>query len=119
MIARAAAAAAVLVIAVSLGGTTSPAAAESKVSVRNSQGSAVIDPTYMTRLQVSGSGFQSIKNGHGGIYVLFGAVKGTWQPSRGGASGTNYFTVPDSESKDNGGSDCRVFQKVRFRVTFC
>jgi hypothetical protein len=57
----------------------------------------------MTRLQVSGSGFQSIKNGHGGIYVLFGAVKGTWQPSRGGASGTNYFTVPDSESKDNGG----------------
>jgi hypothetical protein len=88
---------------VALGGTASPAAAESKVSVRNSQGSAVIDPNYMTQLQLSGSGFQSVKNGHGGIYVLFGAIKGTWQPSKGGGSGTNYFTVPDSESKNNGG----------------
>ena len=88
---------------VSLGGSASPAAAESKVSVRNSQGSAAIDPTHMTPLQLSGSGFQSVKNGHGGIYVLFGAIKGTWQPSKGGASGTNYFTVPDSESKNNGG----------------
>ena len=52
---------------------------------------------------MSGSGFESIKNGHGGIYVLFGAVKGTWQPSKGGQSGKNYFTVPDSETKSNGG----------------
>jgi hypothetical protein len=94
---------AVLLVAASLGLSASPAAAESKVSVRNSQGSAAIDPTYLTQLQLSGSGFQSIKNGHGGIYVLFGAVKGTWQPSKGGKSGTNYFTVPDSESKNNGG----------------
>jgi hypothetical protein len=102
MIARIAAVTLVIAVA-SLGGPASPAAAESKVSVRNSQGSAVIDPTYMTQLQLSGSGFQSIKNGHGGIYVLFGAIKGTWQPSKGGRSGTNYFTVPDSESKNNGG----------------
>lgn len=102
MIARVTAAALVLAAA-SLGWSASPAAAESKVTVRNSQGSSAIDPTYMTQLQLSGSGFQSIKNGHGGIYVLFGAIKGTWQPSKGGSSGTNYFTVPDSESKNNGG----------------
>lgn len=94
---------ALVVAATSLGWSASPAAADSKVSVRNSQGSAVIDPTYMTQLQLSGSDFQSIKNGHGGIYVLFGAIKGTWQPSKGGKTGVNYFTVPDSESKNNGG----------------
>jgi hypothetical protein len=98
-----AAALAFAVVALVSLGSASPAAAESRVSVRNSQGSAAIDPTYMTQLQLSGSGFQSVKNGHGGIYVLFGAIKGTWQPSKGGSSGTNYFTVPDSESKNNGG----------------
>ena len=35
---------------------------------------ARVDPTYATTIQVSGSGFQSVKGGHGGIYVFFGTV---------------------------------------------
>lgn len=90
--------------------TAPPASAAGKVSVSNSQGSRAIDPTYATRLKVSGSGFQSIKGGHGGIYVFFGTVKGTWQPSKGGQTGSNLLYVPDSESRNNQG-----FQKF---VTF-
>lgn len=79
------------------------AQAASQVSVRNDQGSAKVDPKYATTLAVSGSGFQSIKNAHGGIYVFFGTVSGTWRPSKGGQVGTNYRYVPDSESKNNQG----------------
>lgn len=93
----------VTLVVASVSLAASPAAADAKVSVRNSKGSAAIDTKYLTELTLSGSDFQSIKNGHGGIYVLFGAVKGTWQPSKGGKTGTNYFTVPDSESEDNSG----------------
>jgi hypothetical protein len=80
-----------------------PAGAAARVSVRNGQGSAKADPTYATTLEVSGSGFQSIKGGHGGIYVFFGTVSGAWQPSKGGQVGTDYRYVPDSESKNNQG----------------
>ncbi len=80
-----------------------PAAAAARVSVSNNQGGAAIDPTYATTLTLKGRGFQSIAKGHGGIYVLFGAVRGQWRPSQGGKSGSNYFSVPDSESKSNGG----------------
>lgn len=80
-----------------------PAHADGQVTVRNSSGQAAIDPTYQTTLTVSGRGFQSIKKGHGGIYVQFGAVKGQWRPSQGGVSGHNYFIVPDSEAKQNNG----------------
>lgn len=80
-----------------------PAQAAARVSVENDQGSATVDPTYATTISVSGSGFQSIKGGHGGIYVFFGTVKGAWQPSKGGQVGTNYSYVPDSESKNNQG----------------
>lgn len=80
-----------------------PAHADGQVSVRNGSGQAAIDPTYQTTLTVSGRGFQSIKKGHGGIYVQFGAVKGQWRPSQGGVSGHNYFIVPDSEAKQNNG----------------
>ena len=76
-----------------------PAHADGQVTVRNSSGQAAIDPTYQTTLTVSGRGFQSIKKGHGGIYVQFGAVRGQWRPSQGGVSGQNYFIVPDSEAK--------------------
>ena len=62
-----------------------------------------VDPTYATTLRVSGSGFQSVKGGHGGIYVFFGTVTAGWQPSRGGATGKDYFYVPDSEAKNNQG----------------
>lgn len=76
-----------------------PALADSHVSVTP----GTVDPTYATTLRVSGSGFQSITGGHGGIYVLFGTVEPGWQPSRGGVTGADYLYVPDSETKDNQG----------------
>ncbi|WGL51694.1 hypothetical protein P5P86_17260 [Nocardioides sp. BP30] len=80
-----------------------PADAAARVSVANADGDAVADPTYATRLTVTGRGFQSIKGGYGGVYVLFGTVEGSWRPSRGGQAGQDYFYVPDSETKDNAG----------------
>lgn len=87
------------VLAVGLG----PADATARVTLKNTDGAAVVDPTYATTLTVSGRGFQAIENGHGGIYVLFGVVKGAWQPSKGGTSGSSYLTVPDSQSRANAG----------------
>ena len=83
--------------------TAPPAAAESRVGVANAQGAAVVDPTFATTLTLRGQGFQSIKNGHGGIYVFFGTVSGTWRPSQGGQTGRDLLYVPDSETKDNQG----------------
>lgn len=80
-----------------------PAQAASRVTVDAGGRGAVIDSTYSTTLSVRGSGFQSVKGGHGGIYVWFGTVNGTWRPSKGGKSGVNYVYVPDSETKDNAG----------------
>ncbi|WP_104106042.1 hypothetical protein [Nocardioides sp. 616] len=80
-----------------------PAQAAGRVVVDNDGRGAVIDSRYSTELTVSGRGFQSIKGGHGGIYVWFGAVEGRWQPSRGGKSGTDFVYVPDSESRSNAG----------------
>lgn len=63
----------------------------------------VADPAYLTELQLSGSGFQSIVNGFGGVYVLFGWVDGDgWQPSQGGSTGADYRYVPDDESNPVG-----------------
>ena len=81
----------------------SPAQAAGRVSVDADGRGAVIDRTYSTTLTVTGSGFQSIQGGHGGVYVWFGTVNGTWRPSKGGRSGVNYVYVPDSETKDNAG----------------
>jgi len=78
-----------------------PAGAAARVRIANADGDAVIDATYATTLTLSGSGFQSIKGGHGGIYVLFGTVSGSWRPSAHG-SGTK-LTVPDAQSKNNAG----------------
>lgn len=80
-----------------------PAQAAARVTVSNDQGTAKADPTYATTLTVRGSGFQSIKGGHGGIYVFFGTVSGDWRPSQGGQVGADYRYVPDSESKNNQG----------------
>jgi hypothetical protein len=80
-----------------------PAQAAARVSVTNDRGSQLVDGTYATKLTVRGSGFQSVRGGHGGIYVWFGTVSGAWQPSKGGTSGENYVYVPDSESRDNAG----------------
>ncbi|WP_134739533.1 hypothetical protein [Nocardioides sp. 503] len=80
-----------------------PAQADGRVTVANESGDARIDPTYATTLTVRGSGFQSVRGGHGGIYVFFGTVKPGWRPSQGGATGADYFYVPDSESRANQG----------------
>lgn len=93
----------VLVAAAAVLGVQPPAQAAARVTVDASGQGAVIDSTYSTQLSVRGSGFNSIKGGHGGIYVWFGTVKGTWQPSKGGASGVNYVYVPDKEARNNAG----------------
>jgi hypothetical protein len=80
-----------------------PAAAGPHVDVANDSGDAVVDPTYATTVTVRGRGFQSIKGGHGGIYVFFGTVRPGWRPSEGGQTGSDYLYVPDSESADNQG----------------
>ncbi|ONI74616.1 hypothetical protein ALI144C_37890 [Actinosynnema sp. ALI-1.44] len=68
---------------------------------------AAADPAYATSLTVQGRGFQSVRNGHGGIYVFFGWVSdpagGAWRPSKGGASGVTFRYVQDKETKDNNG----------------
>lgn len=64
---------------------------------------ATADPEYATEVELSGTGFQSIPKGHGGIYVLFGWVDTTWRPSQGGAAGVAYRYVQDGEAKDNNG----------------
>lgn len=87
--------------------TAPPAWAAPSVSVLNAQGTASADPDYATKVTVAGTGFQSITKGFGGIYVLFGWVKdpsaGSWKPSDGGVTGSDYRYVPDQESKDNAG----------------
>ncbi|WP_193071431.1 hypothetical protein [Brevibacterium sp. FME37] len=78
----------------------SPAQAAPKVSV---SGTPKADGEFS--LDLSGSGFQSVKNGFGGVYVLFGWVDdpgGSWRPSKGGATGTNYRYVYDDETNPTG-----------------
>jgi hypothetical protein len=90
-----------IALAVLAGALLVPAPAYAAADVTVSPGS--IDPTYATTITVSGSGFQAVKGGHGGIYVFFGTVKQGWQPSKGGRTGSDYFYVPDSEAKANQG----------------
>lgn len=92
-----------LLATTSLVGWAGPAEAAARVTIANDEGKAVADPSYATTVTVKGRGFQSIKGGFGGIYVLFGTVKAGWQPSKGGITGQEYFYVPDSETKDNKG----------------
>lgn len=84
-----------------------PAQAAPRVTITNAEGTAQADTTYSTTVSVAGAGFQSVKGGFGGIYVFFGWVDdpsgGSWRPSKGGATGSDYLYVPDSEAKDNGG----------------
>jgi hypothetical protein len=88
-------------------GAPQPAAAAARVSISGADGAASVSPEYATEITVSGSGFQSIPNGFGGIYVLFGwvddAAGGSWRPSQGGEVGADYRYVPDAESADNAG----------------
>ncbi|MFY0408763.1 hypothetical protein [Solicola sp. PLA-1-18] len=84
--------------------TGAPATADPRVTVSPASGVASSGPTT---LRVTGSGFQSVKGGFGGIYVFFGWVDdpdgGSWRPSRGGVTGADYRYVPDSEDRENQG----------------
>ena len=92
-----------LVLAASGLTLAAPAHAAGRVGVTNEQGEAVVDPTYATSLTIRGSGFQAVRNGHGGVYVFFGTVSDGWRPSAGGQTGRDYLYVPDTEGKNNAG----------------
>lgn len=96
---------AAVVAALGAGLAAPPAWAAGSVTVAGPDGSATADPDYATEVTVRGTGFQAIRNGFGGVYVLFGWVDSgsSWKPSNGGAVGADYRYVPDSESKDNAG----------------
>lgn len=98
-----------LLAALSLTGAVAvaePAAAAARVTITIADKpglSAVADSTYLTELTLTGSGFQSVQNGFGGIYVLFGwASGGNWGPSQGGAAGSDYRYVYDDENNPVG-----------------
>ncbi|MEV7973933.1 hypothetical protein [Cellulomonas sp. NPDC089187] len=87
---------------------SAPAAmAAPSVSVQGVGGGAQASLDGPTTLRLSGTGFQSIPGGFGGIYVVFGwvddAAGGSWRPSQGGHTGSDYDYVPDTESAQNQG----------------
>ncbi|MGW9114073.1 hypothetical protein [Microbacterium sp. NPDC055683] len=101
---RAAAAAALIALGAALLAPATAAHAAAGVSVTSTLGDGRVDAEYATAITVSGSGFQSVQGGFGGIYVLFGWVDPAgWKPSEGGVVGDDYLYIPDSESKDNQG----------------
>ncbi|MDQ6522063.1 hypothetical protein RB608_00550 [Nocardioides sp. LHD-245] len=85
--------------------TTAPAAAAARITVTNDRGTAAADSKYRTELTISGSGFQVVKGGFGGVYLMFGWVKdprgSSWKPSKGGVTGSDYRYIPDSEDAAN------------------
>lgn len=95
-------------VACAVGLVGAPAAwAAASVSIGTADGSGTVAADGATEVTVSGSGFQAIRGGFGGIYVLFGWVDdptgGSWKPSAGGAVGEDYRYVPDAEAADNNG----------------
>lgn len=66
-----------------------------------------VSASGQTDISVSGTGFQSVEGGFGGIYVFYGWVDESngdaWKPSNGGKTGEDYVYVPDTEAKDNNG----------------
>lgn len=89
------------VTAVAVPSFAQPAHAAASVTVTGEA-----DPNGESTLQLQGSGFQSVQGGFGGIYVLFGWVDdpsgGSWKPSNGGVTGTNYRYVYDDETNPAG-----------------
>ncbi len=83
---------------------TRAAVAEPRVDYTIEGGTLNVDGE--TAVELSGSGFQSIQGGFGGIYVLFGWVSdptgGSWRPSQGGITGENYQYAFDDESNPAG-----------------
>jgi hypothetical protein len=86
-----------------VGFTTVAAGAAAAGTPRVSFSPGTADPDYATSVQLRGTGFQSVKNGFGGIYVLFGWVDTKWRPSEGGASGVDFRYVQDTETRNNHG----------------
>jgi hypothetical protein len=83
-----------------------PAWAAPAVQVQSAVGTATASATEPTAVTVSGTGFQSVQGGFGGIYVMFGWVdptSGAWAPSQGGVSGVDYRYAADTASVDNEG----------------
>lgn len=85
-----------------------PATAAARISVVNDRGTSAADLQYRTKLTITGRGFQSVKGGFGGVYLMFGWVDdprgGSWKPSRGGVTGADYRYIPDAENAaDNQG----------------
>lgn len=81
-----------------------PANAAARLSASSSLGGATASASGATTFTVSGSGYQAIDGGFGGVYVAFGWVSGSgWGPSSGGASGRTYDYMPDDQSKSNKG----------------
>lgn len=98
-------AAALACAALALG--AAPASAAPQVTVDAPGGIAMEGETTVT---VSGTGFQSIRGGFGGIYVLFGTVTSdNWQPSKGGVTGKDYSYAADDETKPAGYESLVVF----------
>lgn len=81
------------------------ASAAGTLSTSSSQGSGKASATGSTTVTVKGSGYQSIKKGFGGIYVVFGYLANSsgWKPSQGGTGGKDFYYVADSQSKNNNG----------------
>ncbi|OZG57157.1 CDF family cation diffusion facilitator [Bifidobacterium tissieri] len=79
-------------------------AAGAKVSTSVEGGT--LHPDSATTVDLSGSRFQSVQGGFGGIYVLFGWVSDpngdSWKPSKGGVTGETYRYVPDDENNPTG-----------------
>lgn len=99
--------AALLLASVGLVGLSTAASAEAQVTVADEAGAAVSTVVAGGVVTVSGTGFQSVQGGAGGIYVVFGWVDdaegGTWRPSEGGATGVDYLYAPDTEDAQNAG----------------
>ncbi|MBT1175591.1 hypothetical protein JS530_08795 [Bifidobacterium sp. LC6] len=83
-----------------------PSAHAAGATVTTNVEGGTLNPDGETTVDLSGSGFQSVQGGFGGIYVLFGWVSdpngGAWRPSQGGITGENYRYVPDNENNPTG-----------------
>ncbi len=104
-------AAAVLALGAALFGVATPASAEARVAIAvegstatDAAGLPLLSSDTPSTLTITGSGFQSVQGGFGGIYVLFGWVDpaGSWQPSLGGATGASYRYAMDDETNPEG-----------------
>lgn len=79
-------------------------AAGASVTVTSDAGDAAAFDSGPTTLHLTGTGFQAVQGGFGGIYVMFGWVaNGAWQPSAGGTSGSSYAYMPDAQDATNAG----------------